>query len=156
VSSPARPDDRPGVGGGPAPGGIPVGLNPPARVLIVEDDPPVRELLRDCLRRPDLGYVVEVVTTGADALEVVHRRRPDVILLDVGLPDFSGLDVLKLVRQLQASIPVILITGRRDARTVTEAMDSGAFAYIPKPVSLAYVETLVAAALRLRPRAPLS
>jgi DNA-binding NtrC family response regulator len=144
------------VSGGPAPASIPTSPRPPARVLIVEDDSPVRELLRDCLRSPELGYVVDVVTTGADALEAVHRRRPSVILLDVGLPDFSGLDVLKLVRQLQASIPVILITGSRDLATATEAMDNGAFAYVPKPVSVTYVESLVAAALRMRPRPPLS
>ncbi len=65
-----------------------------------------------------------------------------------GLPDFSGLDVLKLVRQLQATIPVIMITGTPDLRIAAEAMESGAFAYIPKPASVTYVENLVAAALR--------
>ena len=64
------------------------------------------------------------------------------MLLDIGLPDFSGLDVLKLVRQLQA--------------IAAEAAESGAFAYIPKPVSVVYVESLVAAALRAASRQPLS
>lgn len=117
-------------------------------MLIVEDDATVRELLRDWFTRRELGYAVDVVTTATDAVEVVHRRRPSVVLLDIGLPDFSGLHVLKLVRQLQASIPVIMITGSLDSRIAAEAMESGAFAYIPKPASVAYVENLVAAALR--------
>lgn len=122
-------------------------------MLIVEDDATVRELLRDWFTRRELGYTVDVVTTATDAVEVVHRRRPSVVLLDIGLPDFSGLHVLKLVRQLQASIPVIMITGSLDSRIAAEAMECGAFAYIPKPASVAYVENLVAAALRAGSRA---
>ena len=134
----------------------PTSPDTPVRLLIVEDDATVRELLRDWFARGELRYVVDVATTGGDALEVAHRRRPSIVLLDIGLPDFSGLDVLKLVRQLQATIPVIVMTGTRDLRIAAEAAESGAFAYIPKPVSVAYVENLVAAALRGGSRKPLS
>ncbi|PYM33881.1 MAG: hypothetical protein DME17_17180 [Candidatus Rokuibacteriota bacterium] len=130
--------------------------DPPVRLLIVEDDATVRELLREWFARGEFGYIVDVAATGGDALEAAHRRRPSIVLLDIGLPDFSGLDVLKLVRQLQATIPVIVITGTRDLRIAAEAAESGAFAYIPKPVSVAYVENLVAAALRGGSRKPLS
>jgi DNA-binding response OmpR family regulator len=140
--------DGPSLNRVPPPPARPAPPGPPVRVLIVEDDATVRELLREWFARGDFGYVVDVAATGGDALEVAHRRRPSIVLLDIGLPDFSGLDVLKLVRQLQATIPVIVITGTRDVAIAAEAAESGAFAYIPKPVSIAYVEHLVAAALR--------
>lgn len=122
-------------------------LTSPPRVLVVDDDRTVCEFLGDCLRRRESGCVVETAGTGAGAIDAVHRRRPDLVLLDVGLPDLSGLDVLRLIRQLNPGLPVIIITGARDPRAAAEAMQSGAFALIPKPFNAIYVENLVEAAL---------
>lgn len=123
-------------------------LTSPPRVLVVDDDRTVCEFLADCLRRRESGCVIETAETGAGAIDAVHRRRPDLVLLDVALPDLSGLDVLRLIRQLNPGLPVIIITGARDPRAAVEAMQSGAFALIPKPFNTIYVENLVEAALQ--------
>jgi DNA-binding NtrC family response regulator len=96
-------------------------LTSPPRVLVVDDDRTVCEFLGDCLRRRDSGCVVETAGTGAGAIDAVHRRRPDLVLLDIALPDLSGLDVLRLIRQLNPGLPVIIITGARDPRAAVEA-----------------------------------
>jgi DNA-binding NtrC family response regulator len=123
---------------------------PGKRILIVDDDGGVREFLIDYFNHSGRDYTVESTSNGIDALEAVHERRPDLVLLDISLPDVNGLDVLKLIHQLDGRIPVIMITGARDARAAGEAMEHGAFAYIPKPLSVAYIDSLVAAALRIR------
>lgn len=68
------------------------------------------------------------------------------MLLDISLPDVNGVDVLKLIHQLDARVPVIMITGAQNTRAAGEAMEHGAFAYIPKPLSVPYLDSLVAAA----------
>jgi DNA-binding NtrC family response regulator len=117
-------------------------------ILIVDDDARVVAFLDDCFQRSGRAYAVRTSSTGTDALEAVHQRRPDLVLLDITLPDVSGLHVLKLIRQLDPAIPVIMITGTRDPRSAVEAIESGAFAYIPKPFNVSYIENLVAAALK--------
>src|SRR5437867_6976041 len=117
------------------------------RILIVDDDEKVLEFLTDCFKRLSRRYAVDTAASGADAVEAVRRSRPDLILLDIRLPDLNGLEVLKLIQGIDARIPVIMITGRRDPSAAAEAMQSGAFAYISKPFNLAYIENVVAAAL---------
>jgi DNA-binding NtrC family response regulator len=123
---------------------------PGKRILIVDDDRSVREFLADYFDHSGRHYTVESTANGIDALEAVHERRPDLVLLDISLPDVDGVDVLKLIHQLDARVPVIMITGARNTRAAGEAMEHGAFAYIPKPLSVPYLDSLVAAALRIR------
>ncbi|MEU4671468.1 response regulator transcription factor [Amycolatopsis sp. NPDC023774] len=102
------------------------------RVLLVEDDTGVAGALAETLHAR--GHAVTSVGRGADAL---HRHREaDLLLLDVGLPDIDGLDVLRKIRQVSA-VPVIVLTARGDERSVVRGLRLGADDYLTKPVRLA-------------------
>ncbi|WP_328701716.1 response regulator transcription factor [Amycolatopsis pittospori] len=102
------------------------------RVLLVEDDAGVADALAETLQAR--GHTVSHVIRGSDAL---HRHREaDVILLDLGLPDMDGLDVLRKVRQV-SPVPVLVLTARGDERSVVRGLRLGADDYLTKPVRLA-------------------
>ncbi len=114
------------------------------RLLVIDDDPKIRALLSDVFSD---RYDVETALLGVDGLGLLLRRRPDVILLDINMPRMNGLEVLRDIKRLDERVPVIVITGSRDIGTAEEALKNGAFAYLPKPFQLQYVEHVVAAAL---------
>lgn len=117
------------------------------RVLVVEDEAPLRSYLVPLLERE--GFDVEAVGTGGDALASVRDRRPDLVLLDVGLPDVSGLDVCREIRRLPEYVPVLMLTGLDSREDELRGFDAKADEYVTKPV---VPETLVArvrAVLRL-------
>ncbi|WP_410598860.1 response regulator transcription factor [Amycolatopsis sp. lyj-90] len=102
------------------------------RVLLVEDDTSVADALAETLQTR--GHTVSHAIRGCDAL---HRHREaDVILLDLGLPDMDGLDVLRKVRQVSL-VPVLVLTARGDERSVVRGLRLGADDYLTKPVRLA-------------------
>jgi DNA-binding response OmpR family regulator len=109
------------------------------RILIADDGPQMREWLRDFLTSQ--GYEVAAVATGAQALETVPTFQPDVIVLDMVLPDLSGTDVLAALRRGGLTIPVILISGHEI--TVRE----GFFGVLQKPFKLRRLAEVVAAAM---------
>lgn len=119
------------------------------RVLIVEDEPHVRALLRECFRHFDHGhtYEVETAANGGDGVMALLRRRPDLLLLDLHMPVLDGLQVLRQLRELAVSVPVLMITATHDSRAVAEALTYGIFAYVPKPVDVHRLEHLVALAV---------
>jgi CheY-like chemotaxis protein len=121
----------------------------PKRILIVDDDPEVVEVLTRFFERTPADYEVQAVTNGEDALAALLLRAPDLVLLDINMPGMSGLEVMK---HIDRHIAVIMITGNVD-EAPAEALKLGAFAYIPKPFDLAYVEQLVPLAL-MRRRVP--
>jgi two-component system nitrogen regulation response regulator GlnG len=92
---------------------------------------------------------IEVARTGADALRRVAARLPDVLLLDVHLPDLSGLEVHQRIRQIDGRVPVIFITWAATADTAIEAMKDGAYDYLFKPLDLARLRGVVVQALEL-------
>ncbi len=114
------------------------------RLLVIDDDPHITSLLSDVFGN---RYDVDTALVGVDGLTLLLRRRPDVVVLDINLPRVNGLEVLKHIKQLDEQIPVIVVSGSREATTAEEALKHGAFAYVPKPFQLSYVEHLVAAAL---------
>src|SRR5437764_12230368 len=119
-----------------------------ANLLLIDDDP---DLLPDQVAHvfPAPAHRVEVAPTGADGLERVAAVRPDVILLDLRLPDQSGLDVLKQLRQIDARIPVVLITVVRSADSAIEAMRQGAYDYLLKPLDLQKLDRVLGEALKV-------
>jgi DNA-binding NtrC family response regulator len=117
---------------------------PRPRVLVVDDEIQVAETLAECVGR---FAEVEVVTRGADALEALGRARSPVVLLDMSMPGMSGLEVLRRIRETDPTIVVLMITASEDTFAIGEALELGAFSYIPKPFKLEYVEHLVTAAL---------
>ena len=108
------------------------------RVLVVDDDPGIRELLREFLTGKQ--YDVIEAATGTEALRRVREDRPHLVLLDILLPDISGLEVLREAKAIDPAVGVIMITGIQEEVVGREAMQAGAFDYITKPLDLHYLE----------------
>ena len=114
------------------------------RVLIVEDQPSIRRVLE--LNLAARGYHVHTAVTGASALGLARCCRPDLIILDLGLPDMDGLEVIARVRSFSAA--AILVISARDTRTAEAAvMAAGASGFLPKPFVMDDLVVRVRAAL---------
>ena len=100
-------------------------------VLIVEDNPDLVIGLQDLLHHD--GYAVTVARTVAGAIELVRAHRFNAILLDLGLPDGDGLEVLKETQRLDPSLPVVIVTAHISRDRTVESLTEGAYAYLPKP-----------------------
>ncbi|TGE24749.1 response regulator [Hymenobacter aquaticus] len=117
------------------------------RILIVDDSFYMRTMLKNMLT--DAGYeVVGEAANGQQALEMASATRPDLITLDVILPDNTGLDVLKGIRQEQPDVKVVMCSAVGQEVIVNEALESGATAYIVKPFSEEKVLEIVGGALQ--------
>jgi DNA-binding response OmpR family regulator len=116
-----------------------------ASVVIVEDDPAIRSSLQHALQ--EQGHAVASSADGLGALDLVVRTEPDVVLLDLGLPDVDGLKVLAMLRGV-STVPVIIITARDDDPTIVAALDAGADDYVVKPFGLDHVAARIRAVLR--------
>src|SRR6266446_1640359 len=124
------------------------GPRPMANLLLIDDD---ADLLPDQVRQvfPAPAHRVEIAHTGTEGLERVTDVRPDVILLDLRLPDQSGLDVLRQLRQIDARIPVVVVTVVRSADSAIEAMRQGAYDYLLKPLDLQKLDRVIGEALKV-------
>jgi DNA-binding response OmpR family regulator len=114
-------------------------------VALVEDDRRIRSALERALH--ERGHRVISEGTGLEALRTIIDRRPDVVLLDLGLPDVDGLDVLKMLRAVNA-VPVIVVTARDADAEIVQALDLGADDYVIKPFSADEIEARIRAVLR--------
>ena len=107
-------------------------------ILVIEDDAPVRNLMVTTLRTHDYRYLT--AKNGGEAIRMASSHNPDVLFLDLGLPDMDGIDVIRQVRTW-SNVPIIVISARSDDRDKIEALDAGADDYLTKPFS---VEELLA------------
>ncbi len=114
-------------------------------VLVVEDDKAIVHLLSTILDAND--YRVVQVSTGREALSTISSRCPDVVLLDLGLPDMDGVDMIKNVRQW-SQVPIIVLSARNRERDKVEALDLGADDYVTKPFGTAELLARIRIALR--------
>ena len=121
-----------------------------ATVLIVEDDPMVAQINRQFVEAVPGFVTVGVAQNGQEALRVVRNEKPDLVLLDVYLPDQSGLTVLQEIRQNGLPADVILITAAQDVETIQNAFRYGAIDYIIKPFKLSRLRTALLAYASLR------
>jgi DNA-binding response OmpR family regulator len=119
---------------------------PAARILVIDDDRAVVRLL--VARLGEEGYTVLSALTSDEGLELVASFHPNLVLLDVGLPDMSGLEVLKRIREIDPAIAVIMVTGNTDPQLARDALELGALAYVDKPFDVAYLKRVVAMSLR--------
>src|SRR5271156_4649724 len=103
------------------------------RVLVIDDEPPIRRLLRIGLRAR--GYQTFEATNGKEALELL-RKKPDLIILDLGLPDAQGHDLLQTIRVRNERVPIVVLSGRGDEAGKVKALDFGADDYITKPFGM--------------------
>jgi DNA-binding response OmpR family regulator len=114
-------------------------------ILVIEDDPSIRAALEQGLA--DHGQLVQTTATGIAGLEAVLGDRPDLVLLDLGLPDVDGITIIGMIRAA-SSVPIIVLTGVDDDPTMVKALDSGADDYVVKPFRLEQVSARVRAVLR--------
>ncbi|ALE81014.1 MULTISPECIES: response regulator transcription factor [Pseudonocardia] len=115
------------------------------RVLLVEDDAILGDALRRSLVRE--GYPTDLVTSGSAAIAAVAEREPDVVLLDMGLPDRDGIGVCREIRE-RSRVPILAITGRGDVAARVQGLRSGADDYLVKPVSTEELVARIEAVLR--------
>lgn len=114
-------------------------------VLVVDDDPAILRTLSINLRAR--GYDVETAGDGRSALQIVDERMPDVVILDLGLPDLDGVAVLKRLRT-HARVPIVVLSARHESDDKVEALDEGADDYVTKPFELEELLARVRAAMR--------
>jgi two-component system response regulator MtrA len=100
------------------------------RILIVDDDPKLCEMVTLVLDSDE--YEVESAVTGQDGLSRIERHPPDLVILDVNLPDISGFDLLRQLRS-RSNVCVLMLTARTDARDLVAGLDTGADDYLSKP-----------------------
>lgn len=115
------------------------------RVLVVEDDKSIRNFFRTVLEANN--YDVIMASTGAEAYSMVTSQCPDVVLLDLGLPDMDGMKILKSVREWSA-MPIIVVSARGHERDKVEALDAGADDYITKPFGTSELLARIRTAIR--------
>jgi len=116
------------------------------RLLIVDDDPELRTFLRGELEFE--GYTCVEAANGQQALQLIRGASLDLVLLDWSLPDFSGVELCRRLRQINQPTPVMMLTAHDDVRERVEALDSGADDYLTKPFSLEELLARVRALLR--------
>ena len=117
------------------------------RVLVVEDEPEVGAMLREVLVQ--LGYTVQLADRGAEALRLALVFEPDVVLLDLTLPEMSGIEVLDHLRRDRPTVRVVIMSGNQDAEVARATLTSGAFDYLCKPFNIDVLARVVAAAVAL-------
>ena len=116
-----------------------------ASVVIIEDEQRIRELVARVLA--DRGHDVEATATAMEGLQAVVRVSPELVILDMGLPDLDGAELLKMIRAVSA-VPIIVATARSEDRDVIRTLDAGADDYLTKPFSVDQLEARVRAVLR--------
>ena len=118
----------------------------PLRVLVVDDEPAIRRFLRAGLAAQ--GYVVTELAQGSPAIDVVRRNGTDLVVLDLGLPDIDGLEVIRRIRDAGSAVPIVVLSSRNDEGGKVEALDLGADDYVTKPFGIDELLARIRAARR--------
>ncbi|OPF93595.1 response regulator transcription factor [Rhodopseudomonas palustris] len=118
----------------------------PIKVLIIDDEPPIRKLLRMGLGSQ--GYEVIEASNGKLALQAMANTPPDLVVLDLGLPDLPGHELLRQIRARSESVPIVVLSSRGDEAGKVEALDLGADDYVTKPFGMDELLARLRAALR--------
>ena len=117
----------------------------PPKVLVIDDEPPIRKLLRMGLTTQ--GYQILEASTGKAALDLL-KQEPDLIILDLGLPDIQGHELLRMIRARNESVPILVLSSRGDEAGKVQALDFGADDYVTKPFGMDELLARMRAALR--------
>ncbi|EPI55203.1 DNA-binding response regulator [Peptoniphilus lacrimalis] len=123
-----------------------MGKNVEASIVVVDDEPSIRELLVASLHFA--GFDVETAASGSEAIEVIERVHPDLIVMDVMLPDIDGFTVTRRIRQNGVVVPVLFLTARDDTQDKIMGLTVGGDDYVTKPFSLEEVVARIRAILR--------
>ncbi len=117
----------------------------PLKVLVVDDEPPIRKLLR--LGLSTQGYDILDAPSGKAALALMTEK-PDLVILDLGLPDVEGLELLRQIRQADDGVPIVVLSSRGEEAAKVQALDLGADDYVTKPFGMDELLARIRAALR--------
>lgn len=115
-------------------------------ILIVDDEPPIRKLLRVGLGTE--GYTINEAENAREAIELIKTDRPDLILLDLGLPDMAGHDLLAKWRAVHLELPILILSSRTDEAGIVRALELGADDYVTKPFGTKELVARIRVALR--------
>ncbi|UZR29998.1 response regulator [Methylococcus mesophilus] len=126
-------------------------IQPAPLLLVVEDDPQFRQLLNTTLEAQD--YSVFATANGRDGLIAARNRQPSLLILDLGLPDMDGQDVIRRLRKW-SDMPIIVLSARNQENDITQALDNGADDYLIKPFNAAELVSRIKALLRRIARMP--
>jgi two-component system KDP operon response regulator KdpE len=118
----------------------------PLRILVIDDEPPIRKLLRVGLSAH--GYQILEASNGKMALELFSQQAPDLVILDLGLPDMQGHELLRIMRARNDSVPIMVLSSRDDEAGKVQALDCGADDYVTKPFGMDELLARMRAALR--------
>jgi two-component system KDP operon response regulator KdpE len=118
----------------------------PLRILVIDDEPPIRKLLRVGLSVH--GYQIVEASNGKMALDLLSEQAPDLVILDLGLPDMEGHELLRTMRARNDSVPIVVLSSRDDETGKVQALDSGADDYVTKPFGMDELLARMRAALR--------
>ncbi len=118
-----------------------------ATILLIDDEPSILKTLKIFLDAK--GYTVYTAQTGNEGLSLYHQRNPDLVILDIRLPDRDGLSILRQIQDEESLAKVIMITAYQDMKTAIQAMKSGAYDYIRKPLDIDEIETSVDRAIQV-------
>ena len=118
----------------------------PPKVLVIDDEPPIRKLLRMGLSAH--GYEILEAPNGRISLELLEQRKPDLVILDLGLPDMQGLELLRTIRARNEGVPIVVLSSRGDEASKVQALDLGADDYVTKPFGMDELLARMRAALR--------
>jgi two-component system KDP operon response regulator KdpE len=118
----------------------------PLRILVIDDEPPIRKLLRVGLSVH--GYQIVEASNGKMALDLLSQQAPDLVILDLGLPDMEGHELLRTMRARNDSVPIVVLSSRDDETGKVQALDSGADDYVTKPFGMDELLARMRAALR--------
>jgi two-component system, OmpR family, KDP operon response regulator KdpE len=117
-------------------------------ILVVDDEPAIRRLLRTSLSAE--GFEVLEAENAGNALAAIGKAKPEIVILDLGLPDLDGLDVIRRIRADGSKLPIIVLSSRGDERGKVQALDLGADDYVTKPFGIAELVARIRTALRHR------
>ena len=117
----------------------------PLKVLVIDDEPPIRKLLRMGLETQ--GYQTMDASNAKTALELMSDK-PDLVILDLGLPDMQGLELLRQIRAAREDLPIVVLSSRGDEVAKVAALDQGADDYVTKPFGMEELLARIRAALR--------
>jgi two-component system KDP operon response regulator KdpE len=125
-----------------------IGKAAPLKVLVVDDEPAIRRFLRTSLTAQ--GYLVSEAENGATALEQLRRSSPEILVLDLGLPDIDGFDIIERLRGQGSAIPIVVLSSRSDETGKVKALDLGADDYVTKPFGIDELLARIRTAVRHR------
>lgn len=117
-----------------------------SKILLVEDDADLAENIRDWLIGEQ--YFVDLIEQGKDALSMAQMQQYDLVILDWGLPDMTGIEVMKLLRSRGGNMPILMLTGKKTVEEKEKGLDSGADDYLVKPIELRELSARIRALLR--------